>query len=915
MDSDKILQDMEKEVSEIYKTAKNELQEKWDKYMKSHEPKVQAAYDAYTQSMLGGTTTKVAKAKAEYEKVLKNVTLNNDKYKAMVDEVTTKLANVNEVALDYVNGNMAKVYTLGYNDFDDQDLAEIGYVFTLTSEQTIKNLAANDKSLLPQKKLDIPKDKAWNTKNINSQVLQGILQGENISKISKRLQNVTDMNKNSAIRNARTMVTGAENKGRQDSFDKAEKDGIIMKRKWIATPGGRTRDWHSDLNGVEVDTNEPWENDYGKIMYPGDPTAHPANVYNCRCTMRAVVKGFDFSKQSEDLYTSQYADQYKEMSATAQYYSMLDEDKAVGKEFWKVLASEGKPSQVWKDYLAGNTPSEITAKIDTVLSKYKGTGKPIKPGTAKKIVVAEPPKPDLTMYKDKSMTATFYSIKAENNVLGKEFWSVIQGESDPSGTWKQYLNGTASKEITEKLDNILLQHKGTGSWTKPKKNAVSGMQTDTPKIKTEYDVNDVFELPPDIFSKVLKIAGSDPDYGTMLLSDYWEKYKSGDITNNKLDKILKDNVKSVIPKTINAPSEEDKELTKAKEKLDKAQKNLDSLGNKTYSGIWKDDVTLSDYNSKKSSIASKKQYYQDQIDHLDAYFDTLEDWEKAKLPKFKQYLDDLEEFETNGKLYEKYSKAYDKAAKEVKSLTPLSDTFGPEAYTQARKDMALWAKTSGEYGTLDKYYDAEAKTVHSNRTSNEYDGYYHYTWGSGPFNAPLAGFKNGFNTNGQGYSGPGNVDINIGGYGNKIKGLTSLIEKSSYDKDVWLQSGQYEATVEAFLKIPYNSIHNMTDSELQQFVNVEGEIPQFISTAINKGGGSYTPGDTVFNIYCPSGSEMLYVRKDGHFGKNEHEMILQRGGTYKLTKIYRAKDTSTGRQKLIVDFELHPENGYNKFQQ
>jgi hypothetical protein len=29
-----------------------------------------------------------------------------------------------------------------------------------------------------------------------------------------------------------------------------------------------------------------------RIMYPGDPEAHPANVYNCRCTIAAKVMGF-----------------------------------------------------------------------------------------------------------------------------------------------------------------------------------------------------------------------------------------------------------------------------------------------------------------------------------------------------------------------------------------------------------------------------------------------------------------------------------------------------------------------------------------------------------------------------------------------------------------------------------------------
>ena len=54
----------------------------------------------------------------------------------------------------------------------------------------------------------------------------------------------------------------------------------------------RSRDWHRDLDGVEVDIDEPFQNDFGDIMFPGDPTADGANVYNCRCTLGYRVVGF-----------------------------------------------------------------------------------------------------------------------------------------------------------------------------------------------------------------------------------------------------------------------------------------------------------------------------------------------------------------------------------------------------------------------------------------------------------------------------------------------------------------------------------------------------------------------------------------------------------------------------------------------
>jgi hypothetical protein len=46
------------------------------------------------------------------------------------------------------------------------------------------------------------------------------------------------------------------------------------------------------FDNLIVDVDKPFHNSVGDIMFPGDPTASGANVYNCRCSMASVVKGF-----------------------------------------------------------------------------------------------------------------------------------------------------------------------------------------------------------------------------------------------------------------------------------------------------------------------------------------------------------------------------------------------------------------------------------------------------------------------------------------------------------------------------------------------------------------------------------------------------------------------------------------------
>lgn len=303
---------MERKLTRTYNEARTGLTKEWQAFMRKQEPKVKDAYEDLQKALQTGNTQTVFDAKVYYQRVMMNTTIRNNRYKGMVNNLTSKIADVNKTALNYVNGNMANIYTINYNAFSDEDIK--GYSFTLVNENAIRALMTTDKMLVPTKKLNVSKDRAWNAKFINSQVTQGIMQGENIQKIADRIlpainaktdftgktkKEVSDLirrNKNAAIRNARTMVTAAENKGRQDSYNKATSDGVLMDKEWMATGDGRTRDWHVELDGVVVGVDESWVNTYGEIEYPGDPGADPANVYNCRCSMRAHVRGFDWSK-------------------------------------------------------------------------------------------------------------------------------------------------------------------------------------------------------------------------------------------------------------------------------------------------------------------------------------------------------------------------------------------------------------------------------------------------------------------------------------------------------------------------------------------------------------------------------------------------------------------------------------------
>lgn len=167
------------------------------------------------------------------------------------------------------------------------------YIRKIIDNNVIDRLTTAKLLGLPFKEIDIEKDKQWNMKKINAELLQAIESGESIGKMSERLMRVTDMNKSAAIRNARTMTTAFENLGRLDGMKKMQDNGTTLQKEWLATLDDKTRDSHAELNGQKADINEPFHSSLGDIMYPGDPSAEPSNFYNCRCTLTYDIQKFE----------------------------------------------------------------------------------------------------------------------------------------------------------------------------------------------------------------------------------------------------------------------------------------------------------------------------------------------------------------------------------------------------------------------------------------------------------------------------------------------------------------------------------------------------------------------------------------------------------------------------------------------
>lgn len=282
-----IIARIERRLASIYKEAADELKKEVDAYFEQFEKQ-----DAAKRKQLDDGKI----SELEYKSWRKEKMAVGDRYKALQNKLAERFTNANEVAISYINGTMPEVYAINHNYAAYTIEKFAGNLdFTLFDEDTVKRLILEDPDLLPNYPNDLAVkrgiDLAYGREQITRTITSSILQGKSIQEIAKDLMDrIQGMNQSSAVRAARTAATSAENAGRMDSYKRASEMGIKVRKRWIATKDTRTRDAHGKLDGQVKDWDKPFDSILGPIMYPGDRSANPANVYNCRCSIRTVEK-------------------------------------------------------------------------------------------------------------------------------------------------------------------------------------------------------------------------------------------------------------------------------------------------------------------------------------------------------------------------------------------------------------------------------------------------------------------------------------------------------------------------------------------------------------------------------------------------------------------------------------------------
>lgn len=332
------------------------------------------------------------------------------------------------------------------------------------------------------------------------------------------------------------------------------------------------------------------------------------------------------------------------------------------------------------------------------------------------------------------------------------------------------------------------------------------------------------------------------------------------------------------------------------------QQQLDDFEIKTYSGIWYGkDVTTADWQGL--NIAGKKQYYEGKF---------ITETDPDLMKKYQDFYKQLEELDAEGSSYHDIQQQLKKIEQEIAKVqsdlknvekSGIIDTAVDDAFSQARKDAAMWAKSTKEADALLRDKCGEVW-----RTSPpiQKNAIYDYTQSYHKFNEPLRGIEYGSEK----FLGVGNVDLDQigvkysgwkpGAMRKEINAMTDIIEKSVYQEDFWLQRGCRFKGMDKFFNVPMDKLQHASQSELEALLL--GTTPTeygFCSCGVAKGKGF--SGDIILNIYAPSGTQMMYVEPFSAFGNGggkswdglkpqssfgqESEIILQQGTTFRVTKV------------------------------
>jgi len=237
-----------------------------DRQQRSFERKLVSSYTASLKEIKDQLAVAYEKYDGSFAEMQKYNRLSN--LERNIDKEIAKLTGKNAVTLKKGIGDtfQESYYRAGFT-LETTAQAKLG--FAQLSKKTIEASINNPLDRVGWLKRN-RENQALLTRQVKQQLTQSLIKGESYQNAAKRIKNRMEVGATNVVRIAQTELHRAQSSGRLEGLQQAAGKGVIMKKRWVATLDGDTRDAHQDLDGVTIGIDEDFvSNTGGRGLAPG----------------------------------------------------------------------------------------------------------------------------------------------------------------------------------------------------------------------------------------------------------------------------------------------------------------------------------------------------------------------------------------------------------------------------------------------------------------------------------------------------------------------------------------------------------------------------------------------------------------------------------------------------------------------
>lgn len=252
-----------------------------------NEKKVLKELDKVYAEALTEIDDKISQLLARDDGNMQNVIYQVEYQKALKQQIESAIDTLHSKEFTSVSEYLTDCYNTGFiGTMYNLHGQNIPLMIPIDQEQVVQAIT-KDTKLSESLYNSLGKDIKTLKKQIASELSVGIATAQSYADIHRNIATVAGINKNKAMRIARTEGHRIQQTAAVNACNKAVEKGADIVKQWSAALDGRTRDSHRHVDGEITELDKPFSNG---LMYPGDPNGPAAEVVNCRCTISQRAK-------------------------------------------------------------------------------------------------------------------------------------------------------------------------------------------------------------------------------------------------------------------------------------------------------------------------------------------------------------------------------------------------------------------------------------------------------------------------------------------------------------------------------------------------------------------------------------------------------------------------------------------------